>query len=221
MILRMPGRLQSLAEADWLTRRQLLDAGRELRIARIAAGYRLRDVARRVGISASQISRIERGRHAAVTYAQVAALAAAVGLKLLVNFVPARRRILDQPQVRLFATLRQRANPAWAWSTEVPIPIAGDLRAADAVGRIPGCAIVVELINRFSNFQLQARAALLKGRDLHADRVLLVVRATATNREALREAGPALASSFPLGTRHVLRTLAEGRDPGGNGIVLL
>jgi hypothetical protein len=101
------------------------------------------------------------------------------------------------------------------------MPITGDLRAADAVARIPGCVIAVELINRFSNFQLQARAALLKGRDLHADRVLLVVRATATNREAVREAGSALASSFPLGTRHVLVALAESRDPGGNGIVLL
>lgn len=217
----MPTRVQPLAEAEWLTRRQLLDAGRELRIARVASGYRLRDLERQTGISASQISRIERGKHSAVAYAQLTAIAAAVGLKLHVTLVPARRRILDQPQVRLFATLRQRAGPAWKWSTEVPMPIAGDLRAADAVGRIPGCVIEVELINRFSNFQLQARAALLKGRDLRADRVVLVIRATATNREALREAGPALASSFPLGTRHVLRALAEGRDPGGNGIVLL
>lgn len=101
------------------------------------------------------------------------------------------------------------------------MPIAGDLRAADAVARIQGCSVVFELMNRLSNYQLQARAALLKQRDLGATRVVLVIRGTSTNREALREAGTALAASFPLGTRVVLQALADGRDPGGNGIVVI
>jgi transcriptional regulator with XRE-family HTH domain len=217
----MAGRTRSDSDAAWLTSRQLLDMGREIRVARIAAGYRLVDTAQRVGMSASHLSRVERGMHRSVTYEQLASIAAAVGLKLYIRAFPARRRLLDKPQLALYERLSSRAHPAFAWKTEVPMPIEGDLRAADVVGEIPGCRIVVELIAKLSNYQHQARAGQLKQRDLGADRLILVLYASRSNREAVREAGPAADAAFPLRTREVMEALAEGRDPGANGIVFL
>jgi hypothetical protein len=101
------------------------------------------------------------------------------------------------------------------------MPIAGDLRAADARASIPGCAAVFELWTRLADAQGQTRSAALKARDLGADRLIIVVKATRANREALRQASPSLQDSFPLGSRSILRLLADGRDPGANGIVLL
>jgi len=50
--------------------------------------------------------------------------------------------------------------------------------------------------------------------------MFIVVPVTHANRRAIREAGAYLAEGCPLGTRR-LSALAAGRDPGGNGIVLL
>ena len=210
-----------MPDADNFATWQLLEIGREVRIARIAAGMRLVDVARQARTSASQLSRIERGRLPSVSYRLLAKSGAVVGLKLSVKAYPGRRRLLDRPQLDLLNRLRARAHPSWRWETEVPMPIPGDLRAADARASRPGCVLVAELWSRLSDFQAQSRAALLKQRDLGADRLLLVLWGTTANRNALREGGDALCASFPLGTRQVLAALAAGRDPGANGIVVL
>ena len=210
-----------MPDADNFATWQLLEIGREVRIARIAAGMRLVDVARQARTSASQLSRIERGRLPSVSYRLLAKSGAVVGLKLSVKAYPGRRRLLDRPQLDLLNRLRARAHPSWRWETEVPMPIPGDLRAADARASRPGCVLVAELWSRLSDFQAQSRAALLKQRDLGADRLLLVLWGTTANRNALREGGDALRASFPLGTRQVLAALAAGRDPGANGIVVL
>lgn len=208
-------------EAARLGAWQLTELGRELRVARLMGGRRQRDVARLVGTSVARISRLERGLVRTVSHRQLTLTAAAVGLKLYMRTYPGSRRVLDQPQLLLLAELRRRSHPAWRWETEVPMPIPGDLRAADARATVPGCTITFELWTRLADVQAQTRAALLKARDLHADRSVIVIAATRANRHALRAADPAGLASFPLGTRAVLRALAAGRDLGGNGIVLL
>ena len=85
----------------------------------------------------------------------------------------------------------------------------------------PGCTIACELWTRLADWQAQSRAALLKQRDLGADRLVIVLRASRANRAALREAGDGARHSFPIGTRAWLESLAAGRDPGGNGLVVL
>src|SRR5699024_10756205 len=101
------------------------------------------------------------------------------------------------------------------------VPIRGDLRAADARARIPDCSVAVELWTRLADWEAQSRGALLKQRDLEADRLLVVLRDTRTNREALRLAGSAALASFPVAPRAAQRALAEGRDPGGNAVIFL
>jgi transcriptional regulator with XRE-family HTH domain len=217
----MPTRSSPLHEANRLTAWQLMEIGREIRLGRITGGRTQRAVAESVGTSVARISRIERGLVPTLTLRQLSRTAAAVGLKLYIRAFPASRRLLDQPQQDLLNELQRRAHPSWRWESEVPMPISGDLRAGDARSSVSGCSVLYELWTRLADWQAQTRSALLKQRDLRADRVVLVLRATHANREALRQAGPAARETFPLQGRQVLRALGEGRDPGANGIVLI
>ena len=56
--------------------------------------------------------------------------------------------------------------------------------------RSPAAPSSTKRSTRLADWQAQTRSALLKQRDLGADRVVLVLRATHANREALRQAGP-------------------------------
>ena len=217
----MPNRTNPLHEADRLARWQLTQLGSEIRLARIQAGRTRGAVSRAVGTSVARISLLERGLVPTVTYRQMARVSAAVGLKVSLRAYPAARRLLDAPQLELLARVKERSNSAWRWELEVPMPIAGDLRAADARASIPGCTIACELWTRPADWQAQSRSALLKRRDLGADRLLVVLRDTRANRAAVRDAGIATLDAFPIGPRAVLKALAEGRDPEGNGLLFL
>ena len=210
-----------VAQADGLARWLLRDIGRELRVARIAAGSRQVDVARRLGTSTSAVCRVEKGSIGALTLRRLERHAAAVGLRPFVKLFPAARRILDQPQLDLLADFRARLHASWSFTTEVVMPIPGDLRAADCRFAKPNCVCIGEAYTRISDFQAQSRAARAKKRDIGADRLYLIVRGTTTNRRALSAAEPIVTASFPLGTREVMRALAQGNDPGGDGIVVL
>jgi transcriptional regulator with XRE-family HTH domain len=217
----MPNRTRPAYEAARLASWQLNEVGREFRLARLSGGMRQADVARAARTSTARVSRVERGLVRSVRYSQLAALAGAVGLKLHLRAYPAGRRVLDAPQLGLLAELRMRAHASWSWETEVPIPIEGDLRAADARSTAGSCSVIYELWTRLSDFQAQTRAAQLKQRDLHATRLIIVLRASRANRRAFAEARDAALVAFPLATRAVLAALARGRDPGGNGIIFL
>jgi transcriptional regulator with XRE-family HTH domain len=214
-------RTRPIYEAARLAAWQLAETGRELRLARIRSGMLQADVARALATSTARISMIERGLVPTVAYRDLARFAGVVGLKLYLRAYPAGRRLLDAPQLQLLDRFRSRVAADASLRTEVLMPLAGDLRAADCLVTLAGITILVELITRLADFQAQSRAALLKQRDLGADRCLLVLAATRANRTALREADAAADASFPLRTREVLRALAAGHDPGGNGIVLL
>jgi hypothetical protein len=147
--------------------------------------------------------------------------AAAVGLKPWVRLYPAISRPLDRAQLALLGRFRARLGSAWQIVLEAPMPIAGDLRAADALISFPGCRCMVEVITRVADFQAQLRIAHLKFRDLHADRLIFVVDANPTNRRALRDSGQSVTDAFPLDTKAALRFLGAGVDPGADALILL
>jgi transcriptional regulator with XRE-family HTH domain len=216
----MPGRTRIDYEAFRLADDQLRQIGRELRVARILAGMTQLQVARAISTSNAQVSRIERGGVPKVSFRQLVRFGAVVGLRVWMRAYPGGRRLLDAPQLALVGRLRARTQP-WTCRTEVTMPIEGDLRAADAVFSNGTCTIVVEAITRLADFQAQSRAALLKKRDMGADRLILLFANTRANRRALREAMPVATDSFPLATDAVIRALEGGEDPGADGIVLL
>jgi len=217
----MANRTSALHDATRQAAWTLHELGRELRIARVISGLTQSRVAKGIGTSQSRVSRTERGLPSDLGLATLSRHAAAVGLKIHVRLYPRGRRLLDAPQLGLLGRLRHRINPVWTWEMEVPVPIPGDLRASDARLTSAAATIVVEAITRLADAQAQARAAMLKKRDLHADRLILLVAATVANRRALREAGPDLAVAFPVATSAALRALAHGQDMGGDAIVVV
>jgi hypothetical protein len=167
------------------------------------------------------VSRVEAGRLAHLTFERAMRHAAVVGLVARVGMYPAGRAVRDQRQLTLEARYRAEIASDWAWRVEVGLPIAGDLRAVDVELKRPGCRIANELIVRLADVQAQFRAALLKQRDGGHDRLIVVVADTHANRAALRLAWDAVSRSFPITARAALAALRQGRDPGGNAIILL
>lgn len=208
---------EATLQATWALRQ----LGRELRLARIAAGRTQSQVGRPLGLSKSQICRRERGGGAGMSYLALARHAAVVGLKLYARLYPAIRRPLDGPQLALLQRFRARIGSLWSWRLEVPMPQTGDLRAADAVISTDAGSAVVEAITRFADVQAQYRAGRLKQRDLGLERLVFLVAGTSANRAAIRAAGDLLMTYFPVRTREGLRELAEGRLPRADALILL
>lgn len=181
----------------------------------------MQQVADRIGWSKSKVSRIERGRSPRVSLQDVTILAAVVGLRPSVKLFPTARALRDIGQIELLAALNARMHPSWHSRQEVPMPNINDLRAVDQLSSIPGCRVMVEAFRRFSDSQAQSRAARTKQRDIGADRLVLLIEDTRSNRRAVAEAAGELARSFPVSQRAMLAALGAGRDPQGDGIVLL
>jgi transcriptional regulator with XRE-family HTH domain len=217
----VPGRRRSLADAESRGQQLARQVGRDIREARLAAGVSQTDVARAAAISQSRISRIERGIGRGATLVELSRVASLVGLKLWIQCFPVFDRLRDEAQVRLLDRFSSRFAPIVVWRTEAPMPIPGDLRAVDGLATIPGCRVAVEAWMRLSDLQAQARAAELKRRDLGADRLVILLADTPHNRRMLRASEVAIRHSFPLGTRAIMAALADGRDPGGDGVVLV
>lgn len=202
---------------QWLLR----EIGRELRVARLISGMTQSQVAARLGTSISHVSRVEHGLIRGFGFVELSRHAAVVGLKPWIRLYPMVARPLDSAQLALFAKFRERIGTAWRVIVEAPMPIAGDLRAADALLVRPGCRCMIELITRLADFQAQLRSAHRKQRDIGADRLILVIAGNTTNRRTLRDAGAAVREAFPLDTKVTIRALAAGEDPGADGLVLL
>lgn len=169
----------------------------------------------------TRVSRLERGEAPHAMLSEVNSVAAAVGLRLVVRCYPAGSPLRDAAQVALLEQLRVRLDRSWRWRTEVPVPVAGDLRAADAVIAGNGYQIVVEAWTRLTDLQAQTRAAQLKRQAFGEARLLILLADTAHNRAALREAAGSIRADFPFRTRGMLTALASGRDPGADGVVIL
>ena len=104
----------------------------EARSARLSAGLGQADVASALGISVAQYSPIERGLSPDLTIATAVRLYAVLGLDLSVRAYPVGDPIRDAAHVALLERLRRLCHPSITWRTEVPFPMAGDLRAWDA-----------------------------------------------------------------------------------------
>src|ERR671910_280397 len=105
---------------------------------------RILDTAR----SRARAARVEAG-------AEIRRSRMASGLPLRVGSYPGERAIVDAPQLELLRRFQARIGAAWGWQFEVPTPIAGDRRAADAVIRNGRATIVVEAFTRLADAQAQ------------------------------------------------------------------
>ncbi len=210
---------RSIQEAHQRAGRFLLEIGRELRAARIARALSQREVAAAVGITQSQLSRIERGLYPSVTIDVLTKVAVAVGLELSLRLFPGGQPIRDKAHVALLERFRRAVGDLWHWAAEVPLPIPGDKRAWDRVLRREGVVIGVEAETRPTDLQELQRRVALKKRDGHADRVILVLADTEWCRRLIRLND--IESTFPVPGRVALRAVQQGRDPGGDALILV
>lgn len=188
--------------------------------ARHASGLSLREVGRRVGVGHDRIARAERGDPEALTIDLAARIAPVVGLELNVSLHPDGEPVRDKAHLALLERLRSRLGPDVRWRTEVPMPIPGDRRSADAVIEATGFEAIVEAETHLADIQVLERGIAGKQRDLGVDRVILLVADTRHNRAVIQRV-PELRRRFPIATRACLAGLAHGRDPGGDALVVL
>jgi transcriptional regulator with XRE-family HTH domain len=192
----------------------------DARRARVGAGLSLRAVGKAIGIDHSRIWRFERGKVGELSLEDIVAIGAVVGLDVRLRAYPAGEAIRDAGQQRLVERLRGRVHPSLRWSTEVPLPIEGDLRAWDALIRGADWRIAVEAETVLDDLQALERRLNLKLRDGGTDHLILLIADTARNRQALAGA-PGAFADLTLRTREILRALGRGDDPGASGVVIL
>lgn len=188
--------------------------------ARLSAGLSQRDVAKAPGLTQSRISRTELDATPSPRLDEVAAHAAALGLRFWAQTFPEGPAVRDAGQLRLLQRLRAVVSPAFVWRSEVPLGIPGDRRAWDVL--LDGPALVaIDAETRLHDVQALQRRSELKLRDSGLPCLVLVVSATHHNAAVLRLHRAALASTFPLATRETLGGLRAGRAPRSNGIAVL
>jgi transcriptional regulator with XRE-family HTH domain len=190
----------------------------------LAGGLTLRTVGEAIGMSASLLSRIERGQLPGVSLEELAAGGAAVGLDVRFNAYPGPDPVRDAASLALEARFRPRLAATVTMRTEVPLPEARDLRAWD--GYLEGLTGIrstmpAEFETRIEDLQAQQRRLWLKARDANEPYVLLVVADTRRNRDAIRAAGASLTDTFPVPARQALAALGRGQHPGGSALLFV
>jgi transcriptional regulator with XRE-family HTH domain len=216
----MPTRSNPNQEGFRIAARVVTEVADELREARVGRGLSQAQLAKALATQRLRISAVERRVPKAMTLDHLARHAAALGLKLSVKLYPVGEPIRDVAQVRYINQFVARVGTSWRVRLDVPMPLAGDLRAIDVV--LDGaCVIAVEVVTRLRDVQAVLRAGQLKQRDFGATRLILVVPGPKANRAALAAARPALIAAFDLDSQRTLRLLAAGRDPGRDAIVIL
>jgi transcriptional regulator with XRE-family HTH domain len=192
----------------------------ELATARRTSGLSLREVGRRLGVGHALVARAERGDPEALTIELAARMAAVLGLELNVSVHPDGEPVRDKGHLALLGRFRSRLGPGIQWRSEVPMPIEGDRRSADAVIEADGREALIEAETHLADIQALERGIAGKQRDLGVARVILLVADTRHNRTVISHVSE-LRARFPVGTRACLSALAQDRVPTADALVVL
>ncbi|HEY7600782.1 MAG TPA: helix-turn-helix transcriptional regulator, partial [Candidatus Limnocylindrales bacterium] len=202
--------------ATYLLRR----LGEELRLLRVAAGASTRRVGGMLGISHTQVRRIEAGLAPRVDIDLLARMASILGGELSLSVHPHGPPVRDKGHIALLARFAARLAATISWRTEVPIPLPGDPRSADGVAGGTNVDAVVEAETRLDDVQAVVRRLRAKQRDLGTRRAILLLADSRHNRAIVREI-PALRDEFPVVPRACLLALRRDEDPGGDCLLLM
>lgn len=193
---------------------------RELRDGRLDRGLGGADIARAVGMSPAQYSRIERGLTASLSIEQASVLLAAIGLELSVRAYPGGEPLRDAAHAALIGRFGARLHASLRFQTEVPFAAEGDRRAWDVVVLGPAWRHGVEAETRPRNRRALERRLALKLRDGDVSSMSLLLLDSRHNRDFVRANDEVLAERFPISGRRTLELLGAGVDPGGSSVIL-
>lgn len=199
----------------------LAELGREIREARLGVDLSQVTAARAMGKSGSAWSRLEQGQAPNLPLVDLVRAGAIVGLDVTARAYTGGSPLRDAAHLALLERLRSAIDSHLVWRTEVPLPDERDRRAWDALIRVGRIRIGVEAETRARDAQALQRKIGLKKRDGSVDYVILLLADTRHNRAFLRAAGSGFATDFPAPGRLALERLAQGKDPGGDAILLL
>ncbi|MCI0344559.1 MAG: helix-turn-helix domain-containing protein [Chloroflexi bacterium] len=185
----------------------------------MGSGLSFSELARMTSMSRDTIIRMLRGDQA-MRVDQVAEVAAVLGLQLAASLHPDGDPVRDRGQLAVLQRLRARVAHPLRWQVEVPVPIAGDRRSADAVISDEVGAVLVEAETHLHDIQALERRVAAKARDLGIERVVLLVADTRHNRRVL-SLHPELRAAYPLSARACLARFAAGRLPPASALVIL
>jgi hypothetical protein len=173
-----------------------------------------------VGVSHTQLRRIESGTAPHVDLDLLARIASVLGHELSIGVHPIGLPVRDKAHITLLGRFAARLHKSIRWRTEVPIPIPGDRRSADGLAATLGFDAVVEAETRIHDVQAVVRGLRAKQRDLGAKRAILLLADSRHNRGVINSVRE-LNYEFPISTRACMAALARGEDPGGDCLVIL
>ena len=193
----------------------------ELRSARLDRGLSGAVIAKAVGLSDAQYSRIERGLPNDLSIQMASRLLAAVGLQLSVRAFPSGEPLRDAAHLALLGRFRALLHRSLRFRTEVPFPGVDDRRAWDAVVTGGAWSLGVEAETRPRDRQALERRLALKLRDGSVDYLVLLLLDSRYNRDFVRAQHDTLAERFPLPGRRALELLSAGVNPTASSVILL
>jgi transcriptional regulator with XRE-family HTH domain len=202
---------------------QAMRFGRDVRVARAAAGLTQGQLARRSGTSQPVISRVEAGMP--MNLRSMASIARGIGYDLSVRLYPADGvGLRDSGQLNLAERIRAEAHPSWRIRLEVPVAAPPDRRAADMTLDGPGGVVYVEIERSLRDLQAQLRAAQLKrvalaerlGRQV---RLVVAIPDTATARKAAAPHAAIIRSALPVTSRAAWAAIRSGTLLPGDALL--
>jgi transcriptional regulator with XRE-family HTH domain len=198
------------------------NVGAELRVARTTASLTLDQVAHAAGISASELSRIERGLATWVNVATLNRIASVVGIDLWLRRYPGGEPLRDLAHLRLTQAFTELVGPSRTIRGEVPIGDARDQRAWDlTITDVERRVCGTELETRLVDAQGQMRKIIRKRTDSKVDRLLVVLADTRSNRVALRAAASLVATDLSIDDAAAYSALRRGKLPPRDALILV
>jgi hypothetical protein len=145
-----------------------------------------------------------------------------LGLRASLKLYPVASPLRDAGQLRVFDRLLAVLGAPLTLRREVGLPIAGDLRAWDAMITDGRASCFADLETHVTDAQALERRLRLKQRDdPRATVVLLVLARTDHHRRAMAEHREAFRDLLPLDGAQILAALRAGRCPPASGMVLV
>lgn len=212
-------------------RETIRSVGRDLLRTRTDAGATQRQVSALAGVDHSYYSRIEAGL-ANASLETLIAISTALGADLSIRLYPGSGpRLTDRHQARMIEALLGSLSPVWRPHVEVPVsrPVRGVI---DVVLERPDAGLLVagEVYSELRRLEQQIRWSGEKALSLPSSTLvrdwadpavstLLVLRSTASTRQAAREFEATLRAAYPAPSEAVVASLRNGASWPGPGIV--